>query len=113
MNAHPAGPRHAEIQHAPGLPPRPVASSEMTTLPAQVWPRGAKRGDDGVVSLAGVPVTELAAKYGFADQAHLTRVFRRHAGELPKVVRAALRGTAAPARTEQESSTPRTPPSPE
>ena len=64
MNAHPAGPRHAEIQHAPGLPPRPVASSEMTTLPAQVWPRGAKRGDDGVVSLAGVPVTELAVKYG-------------------------------------------------
>ncbi|WP_143200435.1 helix-turn-helix transcriptional regulator [Kitasatospora sp. CB01950] len=59
------------------------------------------------------PLRELAAKHGFADQAHLTRVFRRHAGELPKVVRAALRGTAAPARTEQESSTPRTPPSPE
>ncbi|WP_051652570.1 helix-turn-helix transcriptional regulator [Kitasatospora cheerisanensis] len=59
------------------------------------------------------PLRELAAKYGFADQAHLTRVFRRHAGELPKVVRAALRGTtAAPARTEQESSTPRTPPPP-
>ncbi|MFD7736457.1 helix-turn-helix transcriptional regulator [Kitasatospora phosalacinea] len=56
---------------------------------------------------------ELAAKHGFADQAHLTRLFRRHVGELPKVVRAALRGTAAPARTEQESSTPQTPSSPE
>ncbi len=64
MNAHPAGPRHAEIPHAPGLPPRPVTSSEMTTLPAQVWPRGAERGDDGVVRLAGVPVTELAERYG-------------------------------------------------
>lgn len=64
MNAHPAGPRHAEIQHAPGLPPRPEAPSEMTTLPPQVWPRGARRGDDGVVTLAGVPVTELAERYG-------------------------------------------------
>ncbi|QCQ90569.1 diaminopimelate decarboxylase [Rhodococcus sp. SGAir0479] len=64
MNAHPAGPRHAEIQHAPGLPPRPAAASDMTALPPQVWPRGARRGDDGVVTLAGVPVTELAEKYG-------------------------------------------------
>ncbi|PTR23011.1 diaminopimelate decarboxylase [Rhodococcus sp. OK519] len=64
MNAHPAGPRHAEIQHAPGLPPRPAAPSEMTTLPEKVWPRSAERGADGVVRIAGVPVTELAEKYG-------------------------------------------------
>lgn len=64
MNAHPAGPRHAEIQHAPGLPPRPATASEMTTLPEQVWPRSAERGADGVVRIAGVPVTELAEKYG-------------------------------------------------
>ncbi|NKR58111.1 diaminopimelate decarboxylase [Rhodococcus hoagii] len=64
MNAHPAGPRHAEIQHAPGLPPRPATSSEMTALPEQVWPRSAERGADGVVRIAGVPVTELAEKYG-------------------------------------------------
>ncbi|RVW05935.1 diaminopimelate decarboxylase [Rhodococcus spongiicola] len=64
MNAHPAGPRHAEIQHAPGLPPRPATPSKMTTLPPHVWPRGAERGDDGEVRLAGVPVTELAEKYG-------------------------------------------------
>lgn len=61
----------------------------------------------------GRPLRELAAKYGFADQAHLTRVFRQHAGALPKVVRAALRGTAPPAGTEQESSTPQPPPSPD
>ncbi|NKS24680.1 diaminopimelate decarboxylase [Rhodococcus hoagii] len=64
MNAHPAGPRHAEIQHAPGLPPRPATASEMTALPEQVWPRSAERGADGVVRIAGVPVTELAEKYG-------------------------------------------------
>jgi len=64
VNAHPAGPRHAEIQHAPGLPPRPATASEMTTLPEQVWPRSAERGADGVVRIAGVPVTELAEKYG-------------------------------------------------
>ena len=64
MNAHPAGPRHAEIQHAPGLPPRPATASEMTALPEQVWPRSAERGADGVVRIAGVPVTDLAEKYG-------------------------------------------------
>ncbi|CRK50062.1 Diaminopimelate decarboxylase [Rhodococcus sp. RD6.2] len=64
MSAHPAGPRHADIQHAPGLPPRPTDPAQMTTLPTAVWPRGAARGDDGVVRLAGVPVTELAAEYG-------------------------------------------------
>ncbi|NKW53911.1 diaminopimelate decarboxylase [Rhodococcus hoagii] len=52
------------MQHAPGLPPRPATASEMTALPEQVWPRSAERGADGVVRIAGVPVTELAEKYG-------------------------------------------------
>ncbi|WP_305094603.1 diaminopimelate decarboxylase [Prescottella sp. R16] len=64
MNAHPAGPRHAEIPHAPGLPSRPDNPSEMTTLPPHVWPRNAARGADGVVTLAGVPVTDLAERFG-------------------------------------------------
>ncbi|WP_137726262.1 diaminopimelate decarboxylase [Prescottella subtropica] len=64
MNGHPAGPRHAEIPHAPGLPARPANPSEMTTLPPHVWPRGAARGTDGVVTLAGVPVTDLAQQFG-------------------------------------------------
>ncbi|MFC4605752.1 diaminopimelate decarboxylase [Rhodococcus kronopolitis] len=64
MSAHPAGPRHAEIPHAPGLPPRPAAGAEATDLPEAVWPRNADRGADGVVRLAGVPVTELAEEYG-------------------------------------------------
>ncbi|MFD7642398.1 helix-turn-helix transcriptional regulator [Kitasatospora sp. NPDC059795] len=54
----------------------------------------------------GRPLRELAATHGFADQAHLTRVFRQYAGELPKVVRATLRRADSPAGTEQESSTP-------
>ncbi|MFF0494708.1 diaminopimelate decarboxylase [Nocardia sp. NPDC004068] len=64
MSAHPAGPRHAEIPHAPNLPERPRDPALMIDLPAAVWPRNATRGDDGVVRLAGVPVTELAEKFG-------------------------------------------------
>ncbi|NLV79520.1 MAG: diaminopimelate decarboxylase [Rhodococcus sp.] len=63
MNAHPAGPRHAEIPHAPGLPERPTPA-ELNTLHTNVWPRGTVRGDDGVVSIAGVAVTDLAEQYG-------------------------------------------------
>ncbi|MEH0146807.1 diaminopimelate decarboxylase [Corynebacterium sp. Q4381] len=33
-------------------------------LPAHVWPRGAKREEDGVVTIAGVPLTEIAEEYG-------------------------------------------------
>ncbi|CAM4522355.1 diaminopimelate decarboxylase [Nocardia ninae] len=64
MSAHPAGPRHAEIPHAPNLPERPRDPQQMIDLPANVWPRNAARDDDGVVRLAGVPVHELAAEFG-------------------------------------------------
>ncbi|MBF6334229.1 diaminopimelate decarboxylase [Nocardia transvalensis] len=64
MSAHPAGPRHAEIPHAPSLPERPTDPAQMIDLPAHVWPRNASRDADGVVHLAGVPVTELAEQYG-------------------------------------------------
>ncbi|CAM2875782.1 diaminopimelate decarboxylase [Skermania piniformis] len=63
MSAHPAGPRHAELPHAPGLAERPAPGAS-STLPAHVWPRNAARGSDGVVRLAGVPVSELAAEFG-------------------------------------------------
>ncbi|APB01237.1 diaminopimelate decarboxylase [Nocardia seriolae] len=64
MNAHPAGPRHADIPHAPTLSERPGDPAQMIELPAHVWPRNASREADGVVSMAGVPVTELAAEFG-------------------------------------------------
>ncbi|NLE81340.1 MAG: diaminopimelate decarboxylase [Rhodococcus sp.] len=64
MSAHPAGPRHADQPHAPNLPARPESPAEYAELPAHVWPRNATRGGDGVVRLAGVPVTDLAEQYG-------------------------------------------------
>lgn len=33
-------------------------------LPAHVWPTGAMRQDDGVVTVAGVPLPEIAAQFG-------------------------------------------------
>lgn len=64
MNVHPAGPRHAEeIPHA-DLPLRPQTSQQLLALAPNVWPRNAERGDDGVVQIAGVRVTDLAADYG-------------------------------------------------
>ncbi|KHO18337.1 diaminopimelate decarboxylase [Mycolicibacterium setense] len=64
MNAHPAGPRHAEEVHHPGAPAKPQSPGEIMLLAPNVWPRNLIRGDDGVVSIAGVPVTQLAAEYG-------------------------------------------------
>ncbi|RMI31659.1 diaminopimelate decarboxylase [Nocardia stercoris] len=64
MNAHPAGPRHADIAHAPNLPERPADPRQLIDLPAHVWPRNAARDAGDVVTVAGVPVTELAAEYG-------------------------------------------------
>ncbi|WP_199255405.1 diaminopimelate decarboxylase [Mycolicibacterium mengxianglii] len=64
MNAHPAGPRHAEeIQHG-GAPAKPQSSAEVLQLAPNVWPRNCVRGDDGMVSIAGVPISDLAAEYG-------------------------------------------------
>lgn len=64
MNAHPAGPRHAEEVHHPGAPAKPQSADEILLLAPNVWPRNLVRGDDGVVTIAGVSVTELAADYG-------------------------------------------------
>ncbi|CDP90003.1 MULTISPECIES: diaminopimelate decarboxylase [Mycolicibacterium] len=64
MNAHPAGPRHADEVHHAGAPEKPQSPEEVMLLAPNVWPRNLVRGGDGVVSIAGVPVTELAAEYG-------------------------------------------------
>jgi diaminopimelate decarboxylase len=64
VNVHPAGPRHAEeVQHA-GAPAKPQTPQETLLLAPKVWPRNLVRGADGEVSIAGVPVTALAAEYG-------------------------------------------------
>jgi diaminopimelate decarboxylase len=62
--AHPAGPRHAEEIHHGGAPPRPQSPADVLRLAPNVWPRNAVRGDGGVVSIAGVPVTDIAAEFG-------------------------------------------------
>ena len=64
MIAHPAGPRHAEEIHHGGAPLRPQSPAEVLMLAPNVWPRSTVRGDDGVVSIAGVPITEIAAEFG-------------------------------------------------
>jgi diaminopimelate decarboxylase len=62
--AHPAGPRHAEDSHAVAVPDRPEAAADVLALAPNVWPQNAVRNDDGVVSIAGVPLTDIAAEFG-------------------------------------------------
>jgi diaminopimelate decarboxylase len=62
--AHPAGPRHAEDKHHGGTPARPTSGDEIMLIAPNVWPLNAARGDDGELSIAGVPVSRLAAEYG-------------------------------------------------
>jgi len=64
VNVHPAGPRHAEEFHHASAPPRPATPRDLLRLAPNVWPRNTARGDDGVVSIGGVPVTILAKDYG-------------------------------------------------
>jgi diaminopimelate decarboxylase len=64
VNAHPAGPRHAEEVHQGGTPVWPQTPAEALAMAPNVWPRNLVRGADGEVSIAGVTVTDLAAEYG-------------------------------------------------
>jgi len=58
--AHSAGPRHADVLPA-DHPPAPP--SDLNALHPAVWPRGAARLD-GVLTLAGADVRDLAAEFG-------------------------------------------------
>ena len=59
--AHPAGPRHGDVLPA-DHPPAPPG--DLNELHPGVWPRGAGRRADGVLTLGGVDVRELAAEFG-------------------------------------------------
>ncbi|MGH3914639.1 MAG: diaminopimelate decarboxylase [Pseudonocardiaceae bacterium] len=64
MSAHPAGPRHNDVRTEPSTAgPCPTGPAELNALHPAVWPRGAVRGDDGAVRLAGVDVDELVETY--------------------------------------------------
>jgi diaminopimelate decarboxylase len=59
-NAHPAGPRHADVQpeaHAGAAP------ADVNGLDPAIWPLSARR-IDGVVTVADAPVTELVKEHG-------------------------------------------------
>jgi diaminopimelate decarboxylase len=58
--AHPAGPRHADVLPA-DHPPAPPA--DLNALAAAIWPRTARRVD-GILTIGGVDVRELAETYG-------------------------------------------------
>ncbi|HVE26733.1 MAG TPA: diaminopimelate decarboxylase [Sporichthya sp.] len=60
-SAHPAGPRHAEVLHADGVAPPPADLNDLNPL---VWPANFRRGDDGVCTMAGLDVRDLAAEFG-------------------------------------------------
>jgi diaminopimelate decarboxylase len=63
--AHPAGPLHGGISVPPETAgPRPTSPAEQDHLAPAVWPRNCERNDHGVVEVAGVPVTELAERFG-------------------------------------------------
>lgn len=64
MNAHPAGDRYADDKHHTGTPAKPQTADEIMLLAPNVWPRNLVRGTDGVVSVAGIAVTDLAAQFG-------------------------------------------------
>ncbi|MFF8608405.1 diaminopimelate decarboxylase [Streptomyces sp. NPDC015346] len=69
-SAHPAGPRHADVlpEGHYSAPP-----TDLNHLDPKVWARTVSRGDDGVVEVGGIPVTQLAAEFGtpayFLDEA--------------------------------------------
>jgi diaminopimelate decarboxylase len=60
MRAHPAGPWHADVLPAEHPPPPPA---DLNALDPAVWPRSARRAD-GVLSLGGMDVRDLASQYG-------------------------------------------------
>ncbi|MFE3740381.1 diaminopimelate decarboxylase [Streptomyces sp. NPDC059134] len=69
-SAHPAGPRHADVLPE-GHYTAPAA--DLNALDEKVWSRTVRRGEDGVVTLAGIEVTKLAEEFGtpayFLDEA--------------------------------------------
>jgi diaminopimelate decarboxylase len=64
VNAHPAGPRHAEARRQSDSPPRPQSAEDLLRLAPNVWPDNVARDEAGVTSIAGVAVTDLAQEYG-------------------------------------------------
>lgn len=82
MPAHPAGPRHSDVIDAHGVPLRPTDPADLATLDAAVWPRNASRGQDGVIEIGGMAVTEVAREAGtpvvLLDETHVRDAAREY-----------------------------------
>ena len=59
MQAHPAGPRHAQMAQEPHSP---IPTSD--PVQSHVWPHSAERADSGELRIGGQGVVTLAAEYG-------------------------------------------------
>lgn len=62
MRAHEAGALHADIGHAG--PAWLRVPTDVNALAAELWPATVHRGTDGVLVVAGMPVTSLATAHG-------------------------------------------------
>ncbi|MCI3222597.1 diaminopimelate decarboxylase [Streptomyces sp. NP-1717] len=69
-SAHPAGPRYADVHTEGHYSPPPA---DLNALDDKIWSRTVSRGEDGVATVAGLPVTRLAEEFGtpayFLDEA--------------------------------------------
>ena len=59
-------------------------------LPPDAWLRNWRIARAKVLMMRGAPLADIAAQTGFADQAHLTRVFKRIHGSAPGTLRKAF-----------------------
>ena len=94
-NAHPAGPRHADVlpeSHSAGVP------TQVNAIDRAIWPASAERVD-GVLTLGGLSVNDLVAEHGspslFLDEADLRARARDYAGGV-RGRRRLLRGEGVP-----------------
>lgn len=65
MRAHPAGPRHGDVNHPVGAPPLPASTADALALDPQIWPAHAQRDNQsGAITVAGCDVRDLATEFG-------------------------------------------------
>jgi AraC-like DNA-binding protein len=84
--------RLADIARAAGLPPYRAfrAFVRVVGTTPHAYQRQARVRRAAMLIRRGDPLSEVAATAGFADQAHMTRVFRRMMGVTPGLYRAAF-----------------------
>jgi diaminopimelate decarboxylase len=65
MRAHPAGPRHGDVSHPAGAPPRPADTHGSLALDPAIWPLTARRDEaSGAILLGDCDVRDLVTEYG-------------------------------------------------